>query len=358
MHRTPDDGASGAPVSLHFEVLTAEGQIAAIVPEWDALALRDPNTTPYDCGTLMTGLSALASDAATPYILLARSDGGKLHGVLPLRRIAVAGRLGGHKLAPFAAWHGSYFDASIDPGRPGVAAALMDALLARRDWERCDLQYLRPEGNLHSLDMAGEQEHFANSHVISGEAFSHAGTENVLAHKSARRLSKAGRVEFTPAVASADLDATVRRFAQLHTQRWLGHGDSAEFATPEIVDRLLLTLKQLSETGVARVGCLRLDGAIVAVHIAFRWRDVQYSWRMAHDPQWQAMSPGRLLMSLMIEEALSSGLRQYDLGRGDEHYKQLWPTVERPLYRVQFPGTSWRARFAAWRGVTRSQLVA
>lgn len=345
-------------MSLHIEVLTGEAQIAAIVAEWDALALRDPNTTPYDCGTLMTGLGVLASDAATPYVLVARGDGGELHGVLPLRRIAVAGRLGGHKLAPFAAWHGSYFDASIDPDRPEVAPALFDALLARRDWERCDLQYLRPEGNIHPLSLAGEQERFANSHVISGEAFSHAAAGNVLAHKSARRLSKAGRVDFTPVVAPEELDATVRRFAELHTLRWLGHGDSAEFATPGIVDRLLHTLQQLSSTGIGRVGCLKLDGSIVAVHIAFRWRDAQYSWRMAHDPQWQAMSPGRLLMSLMIEEALSSGLRQYDLGRGDENYKQLWPTVERPLYRVQFPGTSWRARFAAWRGVTRSQLVA
>ena len=337
-------------VRLHTAILTDPQTIRALLPAWDALAGRDPSATPYDTGTLMIGLGDLFGCAGAPYIVTARTEDDILVGVLPLRRIHVGGRWGGKRLEGYSGWHTSYFDATVDPEWPHAISALLDAVEATRDWDRCDLRYLLPDGNLLRGEAARASAPDGFSQIVHRDAFGDRANSAALgSHKAARRLAKAGEVCFTAAEPLDRIDAAIATFATLHTERWAGRGDSAEFATPNAVTRLTAIIRDAAAAEWARVGTLRLSGEIIAVHLAFRWRERQFSWRMAHNAQWQAMSPGRLLLSLMVEEAFASGCQQYDLGRGEEPYKRLWPTEGRPLSRIVIPGRSWRARLAALR---------
>lgn len=337
-------------VRLQTAILTDPQTIRALLPAWDALAGRDPRTTPYDTGTLMIGLGDLFGRAPAPYIVTARTEANLLVGVLPLRRTRAGGRLGGHRLEGYSSWHASYFDATVDPECPHATSALLDALKATRDWDRCDLRYLLPDANLLRGETAGAITPDGLSQIVHRDAFGDRADSAALeSHKAARRLAKAGEVCFTAAEPLDRIDAAIATFATLHTERWAGRGDSAEFATPDAVTRLTAIIRDAAAAEWARVGTLRLSGEIVAVHLAFRWRERQFSWRMAHNAHWQAMSPGRLLLSLMVEEAFANGCQQYDLGRGKEEYKRLWPTEARPLSRIVSSGRSWRARLAALR---------
>lgn len=337
-------------VGLHTAILTDRQAIRALLPAWDALAERDPCATPYDTGSLMIGLGDLFGCAAAPYIVTARTEANLLVGVLPLRRIRVEGRLRGHRLEGYSGWHASYFDATVDPEYPHASPALLDALKATRDWDRCDLRYLLPDGNLGGGEAAGVITPDGFSQIVHRDAFGDRANSAALeSHKAARRLAKAGEVCFTAAEPLDRIDVAIATFATLHTERWAGRGDSAEFASPDAVTRLTSIVRDAAAAQWARVGTLRLSGEIIAVHLAFRWRERQFSWRMAHDAHWQAMSPGRLLLSLMVEEAFAGGCQQYDLGRGEEEYKRLWPTEARPLSRIVIPGRSWRAHLAALR---------
>ena len=337
---------------MRFEtaILTDQESIATLIPEWDELSRRDPHSTPYQTGSLTIGLGDLSSSRGTPYIVVARSDAGVLVGVLPLHRVRGGGRLGGQRLEGYTTWHTSYFDCSVDPAVPEAGQALLDAVRANRDWDRCDLRFLRPEANL-LRGCAGARDGSDGSfQTIRREAFvERNGGGGVTPHKAARRLSKAGEVLFTAAEPLDQIGATIQRFAAIHTNRWAASGKAAEFADPSVSDQLARLLGVAAGSGLCRIGTLRLSGEIVAVHIAFRWRGVQFSWRMAHDAQWQETSPGRLLMSLMIEEAFESGCQEYDLGRGNDEYKQRWPTEARPLSRLILPGRTWRGRIATFR---------
>ncbi|MES2304385.1 MAG: GNAT family N-acetyltransferase [Gemmatimonadota bacterium] len=336
-------------MTLAIEVITEPSRVTALLPEWDALALSDPRSSPYDCGSLVTGLGGIVEPIQAAYLVTARSTDGALAGVLPLRRIPLKTRLGGHQLIGYTRWHTSYFDAAVNPAIPGVADTLVAGLAERHDWEHGDLQFIRPDGNLFPATDETSRTAVAASQLIRNAHVAGSANVSVMAHKTARRLSKAGSVEFTGAVSLGDLEPAVRWFAARHTERWRDHGDSAEFAEPEAVQRLIEVMARAARAGYGRVGTLRVSGELVAVHLAFRWRDTQYSWRMAHDAAWQQLSPGRLLLALMIEDAFAGGCASYDLGRGTEDYKHLWETTMRPLYRITFPGQSWRARIAGFR---------
>ncbi|MEP6591345.1 MAG: GNAT family N-acetyltransferase [Gemmatimonadota bacterium] len=335
------------------EILRAPEQVRAIVPEWDALSLRDPATSPYDSGTLMTGLGDLAPCPGTPYVITARSDAGALIGVLPLRRARNPSRLGGSRLTGYTTWHTSYFDATIDPAVPGAGAALLGALPAQRDWDRCDLSFIRPDGNLltmRNLMADSERTGSGSSRLVHPPADDAAtGVDQVMSRKTAKRLARVGSVHFEPAVPIAQIPEALRRFAAMHTARWHGFGAAAEFSEPGNAQQLERVIVEAARAGWARVGTLSVAGEVIATHIAFRWRRTQYSWRMAHDAEWQARSPGRLLLSLMIADAFAAGCERCDLGRGEEPYKELWATETRPLVRVMLRGRTWRARLAALR---------
>ncbi|MEO5800119.1 MAG: GNAT family N-acetyltransferase [Gemmatimonadales bacterium] len=336
-------------MTLAIEVITDPTKIATLVPAWDALALRDPRSSPYDSGSLAIGLGGIVDPVVTTYVVTARRPDGELAGVLPLQRVPLNTRLGGHQLVGYTRWHTSYFDAVVDPGIPDVANAMLAALARRRDWEHCDLQFVRPDGNLYLATTEFARSEVAGSQLIHIDRTAGAPDVCVTAHKTARRLAKAGTVEFTSAVTAEALDETLQWFAARHTDRWRDCGDSAEFSDPAAVQRLIDVMSEACRWGHGLVGTLRVSGELVAVHLAFRWRETQYSWRMAHDANWQHLSPGRLLFSLMIEDAFAAGCSSYDLGRGSEDYKHLWETTMRPLYRVTFAGQSWRARLATLR---------
>jgi len=335
---------------LRTAVLSDRESLVALIPQWDALTERDPRTTPYDSGSLMIGLGDLFSSLGAPHIVVAWSEKGTLAGVLPLRRVPASGRLGGQSLVGYTTWHTSYFDSTVDPAIPEAGEALIAAVLARRDWDWCDLRYLLPDGNLARSVSGAREEYDTTSLIVRRVAFQRRNRgETVVSHKAARRLARQGDVVFTPAEPPDCVDAIIGTFTTMHSKRWGASGGAAEFAAPSQPAQLARVIHEAARSGLARVGTLRLSGAIIAVHIAFRFRGIQYSWRMAHDEQWNALSPGRHLFSLMIEDAFEGGCDAYDFGRGNERYKHLWPTEVRPLARLILPGQSWRAQLSTLR---------
>jgi CelD/BcsL family acetyltransferase involved in cellulose biosynthesis len=65
---------------------------------------------------------------------------------------------------------------------------------------------------------------------------------------------------------------------------------------------------------------------LVAVEFSLRSRTTLASWFIAHDCAFSRYSPGSILKLRTIEAAGVAGLRRYDLGKGDEEYKQRLKT--------------------------------
>jgi CelD/BcsL family acetyltransferase involved in cellulose biosynthesis len=63
---------------------------------------------------------------------------------------------------------------------------------------------------------------------------------------------------------------------------------------------------------------------IQAVLICFHHKDTASYYQMGWAPDCPIESPGVILLSHSIEQAIAEGLRRYDFLRGDEAYKFRW----------------------------------
>ncbi len=90
--------------------------------------------------------------------------------------------------------------------------------------------------------------------------------------------------------------------------------------------------------------------SLVAAHFGLADHRTLHWWIPTYDRRWGAFSPGLILMLHLIRECHDRGIREIDLGHGDERYKTSLSTVTRELYT----GSVDRSGFRCTIGRTRS----
>ncbi|GAM98085.1 hypothetical protein U91I_01715 [alpha proteobacterium U9-1i] len=103
---------------------------------------------------------------------------------------------------------------------------------------------------------------------------------------------------------------------------------------------------------------LTVDGQLVAANYFLRSETVLHDWIMAHDPAFDAYSPGVQLARWAVTWAGDKGLREVDFGPGEYQYKRQLATGQRRLEWGAVSGASWsgavrRAQYAVRAGVER-----
>lgn len=141
-----------------------------------------------------------------------------------------------------------------------------------------------------------------------------------------------------------DLDRAVGVFMELHDTRW---ADESGFLSA--MDRFTAVLADGMAQGEIRMTELRLDsGETIAIEIDFEvaQRLSFYQSGRRTDHEWRAC--GTVLRAAIIESAMSRGVTEYDMLRGDENYKADWATDRRQLTNHRLPvGLRARAVLAA-----------
>ena len=69
-------------------------------------------------------------------------------------------------------------------------------------------------------------------------------------------------------------------------------------------------------------------------------------WFPVHDPEFDAFSPGRLLIWMLIEGADHFGLQRIERGVGDSRAKRDFANLDRSYGKVNPADGSWRAAVA------------
>lgn len=77
------------------------------------------------------------------------------------------------------------------------------------------------------------------------------------------------------------------------------------------------------------------DGQAVAAAFGFQDERAYYLYNSAYDPGAAAVSPGVILLDLIIRRCLAAGLTRLDLLKGDEGYKFRLGALPRPLFVVE-----------------------
>lgn len=103
--------------------------------------------------------------------------------------------------------------------------------------------------------------------------------------------------------------------------------------------------------GHLRLYILRQGAAAVSATYGFAYRNKYYFYQSGLDPAAGALSPGIVVLTCAVRDALAEGLAEFDLLKGTEGYKRFWATERRVecdvrVYRRSFKG--W-ARFMSRR---------
>ena len=69
------------------------------------------------------------------------------------------------------------------------------------------------------------------------------------------------------------------------------------------------------------VSALEAGGRMLAVHLGFADAERFYHYVPAYDPEFQADSPGQLLIYELVRQAVEGGTQVFDMLRGDYAYK-------------------------------------
>lgn len=145
------------------------------------------------------------------------------------------------------------------------------------------------------------------------------------------RLRSAGEKSGLCLRQGADLDGLIRR-ASHRRRTWLGARgmSSPSFRHPRHLDVLLGGGSWGLD--VERIGFeLRLDGHPIAEQWGFVHGDRYYAYMSAFDPAYEAYSPGKLHLALVVEQAMSMKLAAMEMLTPASDYKMVWTDASHDL---------------------------
>ena len=152
-----------------------------------------------------------------------------------------------------------------------------------------------------------------------------------------RRADGLGRIEYRHARTPAEIDAAFAELVRLHRARHASRGEAGSFASDAYVGFHRELMGELLERDELVLVSLTLDGRTIGVEYAFRCAGTVALFQTGFDPALEAASPGHLMVSHVIEDAIGRGARTVDFLRGDYPYKASYASDERRSVTLDGP---------------------
>lgn len=142
------------------------------------------------------------------------------------------------------------------------------------------------------------------------------------------RLERSGNFEYVSANPTTT-GALMEALFKLHEQRWNAQDQPGVLAAPRLRSFHDEVAAGMMSKGKLRLYALRVNGDDAAVFYGFAHAGRMYSYLTGIDPSAGYYSPGTNLLHHVIGEAISEGIQEFDMLRGEEAYKYLWGSVAR-----------------------------
>ena len=156
--------------------------------------------------------------------------------------------------------------------------------------------------------------------------------------KKRRKLQNKGRLEFAFASPEA-APSTLDQILVWRSERFSSRSKAEEMRRCEAFYRSLCRT-----TEIARVGCLTLDGRLIAGCFGTLTGGTFQLLAVAHDGAFKNWSPGLLAIESSIALMCAQGVTVYDFTIGDEPYKLDFGVEIEKLYRLE-TGLTRKGRF-------------
>lgn len=136
--------------------------------------------------------------------------------------------------------------------------------------------------------------------------------------RSRREFTKRGGIVRVATAETVEQD--LQAFAELHRSRWAERA-ADNVITPDVERMLDAAGRALPPGDRMRVVSLDLDGQTIASSILLGAGSELSYWRNCFNPEFAALSPSRISILTVIEQAFASGAERLDLGAGIFEYK-------------------------------------
>ncbi len=128
-----------------------------------------------------------------------------------------------------------------------------------------------------------------------------------------RRLEReAGPLRVIDASAPAVAPDAAESFLRLEDAGWKGRAGTSMLERPGEADLLRDAVALAADAGTLRLLVLAGPDGALATQIDLVCGDTHFHWKTAYDERWQRMSPGRLLLTHVLERFAASDLRRLD----------------------------------------------
>lgn len=139
-----------------------------------------------------------------------------------------------------------------------------------------------------------------------------------------RRLEKRYSTRIYRCTRESELQTSLEALFRLHQLRWENAGEPGSFTSPERRDFYGRLSRSLLERGLLELWVMELDGAIVAVQFAFRFRDKVFQLQEGYDPERASDRVGFILRGAVIKQLISERVQIYDFLGGTDPHKTRW----------------------------------
>lgn len=233
----------------------------------------------------------------------------------------------------------SYLEPPIAPRqRAEVTNLLKGHLLANNAWENCDWRDVEPASPLAGLqlgdrfdlkvapDAEWSQVPIQGTFQQYWEARSFSLRRNFLKYLDTSITTDRPRFEV---VAQADPEF-VNAVIRLQGEQASAFAQAKDGASAFLVD----LARVLDDADMLRMFGLRHNRKLVATMLAFVHRSSIYAFTGGHDPEFETIGFGRLLLFESLRHAFQQGYRSWNFLRGNEPYKLLWGAQMTPTARI------------------------
>jgi CelD/BcsL family acetyltransferase involved in cellulose biosynthesis len=128
-----------------------------------------------------------------------------------------------------------------------------------------------------------------------------------------RRLEReAGPLRVVDASAPEIAPGAAETFLRLEDSGWKGRAGTSMLQRPGEAAMLRDVVRLAAHAGSLRMLLLAGPDGPLAAQLDLVCGDTQFHWKTAYDERWQRMSPGRLLLTHVLERFAASNLRRLD----------------------------------------------
>lgn len=316
-------------MTLDIRIIRDEAAFAALEPSWWELWRRAPAATPFQSPAWLLPWWDIFHPGQL--CVAAAWAGEALVGLAPF--YVETGAIG-QRLLPIGSAVSDYLDLLQDPEEEGDAVpALSCGALASADawgeWELTELSPWAVAARIPCPEGCSEENGPASTcfSIPVAEKSSPAELLPMTRQRKLRMAHHRAARRGELCILSADetnVSTLMEELIRLNRLRRGQLGERDSFADPRLSAFHQTVAPLLLRAGILRLYALMIGPGLTAVYYGFHWRGRSHAYLGGFDPAFSYESPGSILLSYAIKQAVAEGAAEIDLLRGDEAYKARW----------------------------------